>query len=109
MSRNWGANIKVFEDEVWCRAYISVSVDSIQGANQTLEKLWEVVTVKYHEQPGIIVQRTLSSLQPRFSAISTAVQLYVAKLSHAINNADSGTNEMDWVILYFVFYNFIFY
>ena len=101
MSRNRGANITVAEDEALCRAYISVSVDSVQGANQTSEKLWEVITAKYHEQPGIMVQRSLASLQSRFSLISSAVMYFVAKLSHAMNNQASGTNEMDWVISLF--------
>ena len=88
----------IAEDEALCRAYISVSVDSVQGANQTAERLWEVITAKYHEQPGIMVQRTLLSLQSRFSFISSSVIYFVAKLSHAMNNQGSGTNEMDWVI-----------
>ena len=62
MSRGRGVNITVAEDEALCRAYISVSVDYVQGANQTAEKLWKAITTKYHEQPEIMVLKTLASL-----------------------------------------------
>ena len=86
MSRGQGVNITIAEDEALCRAYISISVDSLQGANQTAERLGEVITTKYHEQPGIIVPRTLASLQSRFSLISSSVTYFVTKLSHAMNS-----------------------
>ena len=100
--------MKVAEDETLCRAYISVSVDYVQGTNQTAERLWEVVASKYHEQPEILIKKTLASLQSRFQVISTLVMYFVAQLSHAMTNNGSGTNKIDWVISYFLFnYDFL--
>lgn len=84
----------LFEDEALCRAYVEVSVDS---ANQMVERLWEVVAAKYHEQPSISIARTSFSLQSRYQMISSCIILYVAKLSQAMHNQRSCTNEMDWV------------
>lgn len=39
MSRGQRANITVAKDEALCRAYISVSVNFVQGDNQIIERL----------------------------------------------------------------------
>ena len=98
MYKTRGANRTPMEDEVLCRFFMQVSVDSINGANQTANRLWEAVFAINHQQPGILVTRTPSSLQPRYQYISSSIILFVAKLLHAIKNHGSGTNELDWVI-----------
>lgn len=64
MSRSYKANITPFEDETLYRAYIKISVDSVNGTNQTVERLWKSVAAKYHEQPGISIGRSNFILSP---------------------------------------------
>lgn len=66
MSKICEANMTPMEDEALCRSYMHVNIDSINNANQTIDRLWEVVSAIYHQQPGIVVARTLSSLQSRY-------------------------------------------
>ena len=97
MSRIRGASITLFEDEALCRAYVQVSVDSINSGNQTAETVWEYVSEIYHQQLGIVIARTQSSLQSPYQTISSSVILFITKLSHAMKHHIRGTNEVDWV------------
>lgn len=100
-----GANITIVEDETLCHTYISISVDSLQGINQTVERLWEVIATRYHKQPSIFVPKPVVSLQSRFQIINSLVMYFVVKLSHVMTNQESGTNEIDWVKNYII--NFV--
>lgn len=98
MCKTRGANMTLLEDESQCRSYMQVSIDLINSANQTTNRLWKAVSAIYHQQLGIVVARTPSSLHSRFQYISSSIVLFMGKLSHAMKNHRSGTNEVDWVI-----------
>ena len=64
MFKSRGANMTPFQDEALCRAYIEISVDSVNGANQIVFQQPGIsIAAKYHQQPGISIARTLCSFQ----------------------------------------------
>ncbi|OEL35219.1 hypothetical protein BAE44_0003762 [Dichanthelium oligosanthes] len=54
------------EDEVLCSAYLNVSKDPIQGANQTGDAYWKQIHQYFHEHKDFPSNRTLESLQHRW-------------------------------------------
>ena len=90
-------NMTPFEDEILCTIYAKYTARSIEGNSISSGTFWDTVKDEYNVTHGITITRTRSMLSTRYNHISHQIMLYIAKLSHQMNNMGSGTNEFQAV------------
>lgn len=88
------------EDEVLVRAWESVSLDAIHGADQTGKRYWQRIEDKFFRLMPKNIEKTprsYRSLQGRWDVIKVATSRWSGCLEQVYNAPPSGTNEADWV------------
>lgn len=99
MKKGRSKNFTIQEDMLLISAWKNVSLDPIQGNNQTQQTYWSRIASYFNEHKTFASERTASSLCNRWSSI----QLCVSKFQGFYNQIDgrnqSGVGEQDKVII----------
>ena len=100
-------NFTIQEDMLLISAWKNVSLDPIQGNNQTQQTYWSRITSYFNEHKTFESERSSSSLCNRWSSI----QLCVSKFQGFCNQIDgrnqSGVGEQDKVLVIGLILQFI--
>lgn len=92
------ANWNEEEDEVLCRAYMSVSEDRELDTSQTQKKLWDTIELEYNEKlPRGACKRPAKGLSARYASIAKNVTNFASMYIQVRNAQPSGLNKNDMV------------
>lgn len=70
-------NFSIEEDMLLISAWQNISLDPIQGSNQTHQTYWNRIAAYYEENKKISSERTHNSLSHRWSVINTSVSKFI--------------------------------
>lgn len=86
------------EDMLLISAWLSVSLDLIQGTNQTQLTYWSRIWNYFNEHKSFASDRTPTSLCNRWCAIQTSVSKFVRFLNQIKDKNQSGMTEQNKVL-----------
>lgn len=97
-------NFTIQEDILLISAWKNVSLDPIQGNNQTQQTYWSRITSYYNEYKTFPSERTPSSLCNRWSSIQLCVSKFQGFYNQIEGRNQSGVGEEDKVCLLILIY-----
>lgn len=90
-------NFTTEEDMLLVSAWQNISMDPIQGSNQTHQTYWERIAAFYNENKTFSSERTANSLSHRWSVINSSVSKFIGYYNQVEGRNQSGANEQDKV------------
>jgi len=91
-------NFSIEEDILLVKAWISTSIDPIQGTDQKGNKFWDKIWMNYHEnKKEDTVERSAHSLSNRWSSIQKFTNKFCGYLAQVETKNPSGATEQDKV------------
>lgn len=90
-------NFSTEEDMLLVSAWRNISMDPIQGSNQTHQTYWERIAAFYDENKTFSSARTANSLSHRWSVINSSVSKFVGYYNQVQEKNQSGLSEQDKV------------
>ncbi|XP_062204912.1 glutathione S-transferase T3-like [Phragmites australis] len=91
-------NFSVKEDNMLVSAWLEVSLDAIQGNEQSRATYWQRITDYFHENKDFASDRNSNSLQHRWSIILEGVNRFCGCYVQIQNRRQSGVTEQDKVM-----------
>lgn len=91
-------NFLIEEDMLLLSGWLNVSMDPVQGNNQTQSTYWNRIWSYYHEHKNFESDRTPTSLCNRWSAINTSVSKFIGFYNQITGKNQSGVTEQDKVL-----------
>ena len=88
-------NFLIEEDMLLLSGWLNVSLDPVQGNNQTQTTYWNIICNYFHENKTFASDRTPTSLCNRWSAISTSVSKFIGFYNQISGRNQSGVTEQD--------------
>jgi hypothetical protein len=85
------------EDNMLVTAWLEVSLDPVQGTDQTRSTYWKRIHDYYHEHKTFESERNISSLSHRWGIIHKSVNRFCGWLTQVQNRKESGLTEQDRV------------
>lgn len=93
-------NFLIEEDMLLISAWLNISMDSVQGNNQTHSCYWDRIWKYFNENKGSLVSdRTSNSLCNRWCTINEKVAKFVGFCNQIFGKNQSGLSEQDKVLL----------
>ena len=92
-------NFLIEEDMLLLSGWLNVSLDPVQGNNQTQTTYWNRICNYFHENKTFASDRTPTSLCNRWSAINTSVSTFIGFYNQISGRNQSGVTEQDKVLL----------
>lgn len=92
-------NFTMEEDMLLISGWLNVSLDPVQGTNQTQMTYWSRISAYFNEHKTFESDRTPTSLCNRWSAIQTSVSKFVGYYNQINGTNASGLTEQDKVII----------
>ena len=98
-------NFLIEEDMLLISAWLNVSMDSVQGNNQTHTRYWDRIWNYFEEnKAGFQSERTANSLCNRWCVINEKVAKFIGFYNQICGRNQSGCTEQDKVcVLFFKF------
>ncbi|CAL1407086.1 unnamed protein product [Linum trigynum] len=94
MTGKRGPNWRPNEDEILCRAWVSISEDGAVGTNQKYTRLWERVAAEHQKWDPTTI-RTAVAMESRMRIICYHCNAWKGVLQRAQRHQSSGTNQFD--------------
>ncbi|KAL8110745.1 hypothetical protein AgCh_026473 [Apium graveolens] len=88
-------NFLIEEDMLLLSGRLNVSMDPVQGNNQTQSTYWNRIWGYYHEHKNFESDRTPTSLCNRWSTINTSVSKFIGLYNQISGKNQSGVTEQD--------------
>ncbi|XP_074375359.1 glutathione S-transferase T3-like [Apium graveolens] len=90
-------NFSTEEDILLVSAWRNISMNPIQGSNQTHQTYWERITAFYDQNKTFSSDRTANSLSHRWSIINCSVSKFIGYYNKVQELNQSGLSEQDKV------------
>ncbi|XP_074325073.1 glutathione S-transferase T2-like [Apium graveolens] len=90
-------NFSTEEDILLVSAWRNISMDPIQGSNQTHQTYWERITAFYDQNKTFSSDRTANSLSHRWSIINCSLSKFIGYYNKVQELNQSGLSEQDKV------------
>ena len=85
------------EDNMSVTAWLEISLDPVQGTDQTRSIYWKRIHDYYHEHKTFESERNVSSLSHRWGIIHKSVNRFCGWYTQVQNRKESGLTEQDRV------------
>lgn len=90
-------NFSMQEDVLLVSAWVNVSMDAIQGADQSRSAYWNRICDFFHANKYFSSDRSQNSLMHRWSTIQECLNTFAGCVSRIENRPQSGANAEDKV------------
>lgn len=91
-------NFTMEEDMLLISGWLNVSLDPVQGTNQTQSTYWSRIWTYFNEHKQFASERTPTSLCNRWCAIQTSVSKFIGYYNQINGRNQSGMTEQDKVL-----------